>query len=97
MRIAVRGGCDAACIPKIGGPGNGGTGISAFPGFNTVKTREFIGLGTEVTSGQLDLESFANLDNEKAMSRLLELSGVGRWTAEYILLRTCANRSTTAV
>jgi DNA-3-methyladenine glycosylase II len=38
-------------------------------------------------SGKLDLEPFANLSNEEAMSRLLDLSGVGRWTAEYILLR----------
>ncbi len=56
-------------------------------GFNSVKTRELVGLGTEVASGRLDLESFADLDNEEAMSRLLELPGVGRWTAEYVLLR----------
>jgi DNA-3-methyladenine glycosylase II len=35
----------------------------------------------------LDLESFANLDNAEAASRLLDLPGVGRWTAEYVLLR----------
>jgi len=56
-------------------------------GFNAVKTRELIGLGKEIASGQLDLESFAELNNEEAMSRLLELPGVGRWTAEYVLLR----------
>jgi len=56
-------------------------------GFNGAKTRELIALGKEIASGQLDLESFANLDNGNAMSRLLELQGVGRWTAEYILLR----------
>jgi DNA-3-methyladenine glycosylase II len=56
-------------------------------GFNGAKTRELIGLAKEIASGQLDLEAFGNLDNEEAMQRLLELSGVGRWTAEYILLR----------
>jgi DNA-3-methyladenine glycosylase II len=56
-------------------------------GFNSAKNRELIGLAKEIVSGQLDLESFANLGNEEAMSRLLHLPGVGRWTAEYILLR----------
>jgi DNA-3-methyladenine glycosylase II len=56
-------------------------------GFNAVKTRELIGLGKQIASGRLDLESFADLANEEAISRLLELPGVGRWTAEYVLLR----------
>jgi len=56
-------------------------------GFNGAKTRELIGLAGESASGRLDLESFENLDNDEAMSRLLDLPGVGRWTAEYVLLR----------
>lgn len=56
-------------------------------GFNRSKTSALIGLAKEIVSGQLDLESFANLDKEDAFSRLLKLSGVGRWTAEYVLLR----------
>jgi DNA-3-methyladenine glycosylase II len=56
-------------------------------GFNGAKSRELIGLAKEIVSRQLDLESFANLGNEEAISRLLDLPGVGRWTAEYILLR----------
>lgn len=56
-------------------------------GFSGAKTRELIQLAGEITSGQLDLESFADLGNEEAMSRLLDLPGVGRWTAEYVLLR----------
>lgn len=56
-------------------------------GFNTVKTKALIGLGKAVSSGQLDLEGIADLDNQEAMARLLELPGVGRWTAEYVLLR----------
>lgn len=56
-------------------------------GFNGAKSRELVGLAKEIVSGQLDLESFANLGNEEAISRLLDLPGVGRWTAEYILLR----------
>ena len=35
----------------------------------------------------LDLEALATLDDDAAIDRLLHLRGVGRWTAEYILLR----------
>lgn len=56
-------------------------------GFNGAKTRELIGLAGEITSGRLDLETFENLDNSEAMYRLLDVPGVGRWTAEYVLLR----------
>ena len=56
-------------------------------GFNGAKTRELIGLAKEIAFQQLDLEPLANLDNEAATARLLDLPGVGRWTAEYILLR----------
>jgi DNA-3-methyladenine glycosylase II len=56
-------------------------------GFSGAKTRALIELGAEIASGRLDLESLAGLDNEQALSRLLALRGVGRWTAEYVLLR----------
>lgn len=56
-------------------------------GFNTAKTRELIAFGKEIASGQLDLELLSDLDNKEAMSRLMDLPGVGRWTAEYVLLR----------
>lgn len=56
-------------------------------GFNGAKSRELIGLAKQIASGQLDTEWFANLGNREAMSSLLDLSGIGRWTAEYILLR----------
>jgi DNA-3-methyladenine glycosylase II len=56
-------------------------------GFNGAKSSSLIGLGELIASGQLDLESFAQLPNEEATSRLLELPGVGRWTAEYVQLR----------
>jgi DNA-3-methyladenine glycosylase II len=56
-------------------------------GFSGAKTRALIQLAKQITSGQLDLEAFADLGNEEAIDRLLDLSGVGRWTAEYVLLR----------
>jgi DNA-3-methyladenine glycosylase II len=56
-------------------------------GFNGFKSRELTGLGRRIASGELALESFADLPNRDAAAQLLELPGVGRWTAEYVLLR----------
>jgi DNA-3-methyladenine glycosylase II len=56
-------------------------------GFSGAKTRALIELGRKISAKLLDLESFADLDNSQAMSRLMDLRGVGRWTAEYTLLR----------
>jgi DNA-3-methyladenine glycosylase II len=56
-------------------------------GFNGFKSRELIGLGRRIASDELALEAFADLPSCDAASRLLELPGVGRWTAEYVLLR----------
>jgi len=35
----------------------------------------------------LNLEALATLDDDAALAQLLRLKGVGRWTAEYVLLR----------
>ena len=56
-------------------------------GFSRNKSRAIIETACEVAEGRLDLESFANLENGEALARLLELRGIGRWTAEYVLLR----------
>ncbi|MDF0675204.1 MAG: hypothetical protein P0120_12830 [Nitrospira sp.] len=37
--------------------------------------------------GKLDLEGFGTMDDAETVNRLMELRGVGRWTAEYTLLR----------
>jgi DNA-3-methyladenine glycosylase II len=56
-------------------------------GFSGAKTRTLIELSREISEKRLDLESLADLKNDQAVSRLVELRGVGRWTAEYALLR----------
>jgi DNA-3-methyladenine glycosylase II len=56
-------------------------------GFSRNKSRTIIETACEVAEGRLDLESFANLADKEAAARLFELRGVGRWTAEYVLLR----------
>lgn len=56
-------------------------------GFSGAKTRALQETARRIAAGELDLESTADLDNRDAVSRLLQLRGVGRWTAEYTLLR----------
>jgi DNA-3-methyladenine glycosylase II len=56
-------------------------------GFSRSKGHAIIGLARGLTSGGLDLENLPNLAESEAVTRLLALKGVGRWTAEYVLLR----------
>jgi len=56
-------------------------------GFNRAKSRATIELARAVAGGHLDLERFATLDDDAAVEALSALRGVGRWTAEYVLLR----------
>lgn len=56
-------------------------------GFSRQKARALIELAGAVAEGRLDLEALATEPDEVALDRLLQLRGVGRWTAEYVLLR----------
>lgn len=56
-------------------------------GFSGQKARYLTELAGAVAAGELDLETLAALDNAEAAARLRQLRGVGRWTAEYALLR----------
>jgi DNA-3-methyladenine glycosylase II len=56
-------------------------------GFSGAKGRALIELAREVGEKRLDLEALSNLESREAISRLLRVRGVGRWTAEYTLLR----------
>ena len=56
-------------------------------GFSRQKGRAMIELAQSVEEGHLDLEDLASLPDDEAVTRLSELHGVGRWTAEYVLLR----------
>ena len=55
-------------------------------GFSGQKGLALVELARAVAGG-LDLEGLAGLPDEEAIKRLRELRGVGRWTAEYALLR----------
>ena len=56
-------------------------------GFSGQKGRALVELAGALAQGRLDLEALADLDDDVALERLLALRGVGRWTAEYVLLR----------
>ncbi len=56
-------------------------------GFSRQKGRAMIELAKSITAEGLDLEQLAELPDEEAIERLCDLRGVGRWSAEYVLLR----------
>lgn len=56
-------------------------------GFSSNKGRALIELASAITAGRMDLERLAFVDDQEAIARLLEIRGVGRWTAEYVMLR----------
>jgi DNA-3-methyladenine glycosylase II len=56
-------------------------------GFSRQKGQAMIELARAITEGRLDLEGLAEMPDEAAADCLRGLRGVGRWTAEYVLLR----------
>lgn len=56
-------------------------------GFSRQKTRAFHDLSRDILVRRVDFQTLANSTNEDAINLLLGLRGVGRWTAEYVLLR----------
>jgi DNA-3-methyladenine glycosylase II len=82
---------------------DGGAPVSAFPrpedlagrqpdelralGLSRQKARALIEVAGASAAGRMDLEALASETDEVAVERLGRLRGVGRWTAEYVLLR----------
>ncbi len=56
-------------------------------GFSYSKARSLLSLSRDTAEGQFHPEQLQDLDNESAEEESLKLRGVGRWTAEYVLLR----------
>ena len=56
-------------------------------GYSRAKGRALNELGAAAASGKLDLESLSYLGDDEVVARLQGIRGVGRWTAEYVLLR----------
>ncbi len=55
--------------------------------FSRQKAQAIIDIAGTVADGRFDLERLADLDDAAAVEELRRLRGVGRWTAEYVLLR----------
>jgi DNA-3-methyladenine glycosylase II len=56
-------------------------------GYSGSKALALIELSQSIVRGRLDLEELTQLDNQECLERLVAIRGVGRWTAEYVLLR----------
>jgi DNA-3-methyladenine glycosylase II len=56
-------------------------------GFSMTKARTIIATARAIVAGDLDLEGLERLDDPAAIELLTSLRGIGRWTAEYVLLR----------
>ncbi|HEX5471471.1 MAG TPA: hypothetical protein VFW73_06275 [Lacipirellulaceae bacterium] len=56
-------------------------------GFSRQKVRAMTEAAKAIDAGQRNLESLNEVPDDVALANLLELRGVGRWTAEYVLLR----------
>lgn len=56
-------------------------------GFSARKAQYLIGLAEAVVSGEVDADELEMMDRADATERLQRLRGIGRWSAEYVLLR----------
>jgi DNA-3-methyladenine glycosylase II len=56
-------------------------------GFSFTKARTIVETARAIVAGDLDLESLEQVDDRETIERLTSLRGVGRWTAEYVMLR----------
>lgn len=60
--------------------------------FSRQKSRYIVALSEAILDDRLDFEGLAGMDDEDALSSLQTHLGVGRWTAEYVMMRGLARR-----
>jgi DNA-3-methyladenine glycosylase II len=66
-------------------------------GLSPQKMRYIRDLTQRVVNGELDLERLSELDDEAVIAELVKVKGIGRWTAEMMLIcRTQYRRGCTA-
>jgi DNA-3-methyladenine glycosylase II len=56
-------------------------------GFSRSKGRTLVDLAQSVVQGRFDLEKLDTMDDNQVIKYLEALRGIGRWSAEYVLLR----------
>ncbi len=64
----------------------GGTALLKH-GLSRQKAAYLLEIAGRAAAGDLDRDRFAGLSDEEAIARLCEIKGVGRWTAEIVLMR----------
>ena len=62
--------------------------------FSRQKAAYTIDLAGAVASGELDLEGLRALPRREVIDELTRFKGIGRWTAEYVLMRGLGDRAT---
>ncbi len=56
-------------------------------GFSYQKARAIISLAKEIVGKNITFNNIENMSNTEIVSYLLKIRGIGRWSAEYVLLR----------
>jgi DNA-3-methyladenine glycosylase II len=56
-------------------------------GFSERKAETILGLARAAAAGKLELETFEKLDDAAVVEALVRQPGIGRWSADYVLLR----------
>jgi len=56
-------------------------------GYSRAKARAIVELAARTVAGEIDERSLEAADDDAAVAQLLRLRGIGRWSAEYALLR----------
>jgi DNA-3-methyladenine glycosylase II len=56
-------------------------------GLSSTKARTIVEIASAVADGTLDLEALVALDDRATLAHLMSLRGIGRWSAEYVMLR----------
>jgi DNA-3-methyladenine glycosylase II len=55
-------------------------------GLSSAKAQSLVEMARAIDAGALDSDALARMDNESIIARLSTLRGVGRWTAEWVLM-----------
>jgi DNA-3-methyladenine glycosylase II len=89
-RLAVAAGAPAGTLPPFPAPADVlGLSRSALRalGFSERKAQTILELADAAAGGELELEVFEELDDPAVVDALVQRHGIGRWSADYVLLR----------
>jgi DNA-3-methyladenine glycosylase II len=81
-------------VAAVGGVVTPATVLAAPPealraaGLSAAKAAAITDLAVKVTEGQVSLERIGRLSDEDVVAHLIQVRGIGRWTAEMFLLGT---------